>query len=261
MASQWLPAFLPPWQRTTRRPPNPSPTRAQARLAALPFVKDVHPERVLTRSLMAASAEAVAEGQRAQFAACGADGSGGEPCVAKRPGRMQTRPTFSLEDNLEQAEEEAAGHGAPAGAQRVGNDSYAAGTAARRQRRQRHLLQAPETLASILQVRGSGLVPTCGLLLPCWVAGAAGPAWVRSSVHRLAPRGRCAAASQPAVARILLAGSVPAAACRMSELLAGSIVLPQADKVWAQGFKGQGVKMGVFDTGIKGDHPDVKHIV
>lgn len=124
----------------------------QARLTALPFVKDVHPERVLTRSLMAASAEEVAAGQRAQFAACGADGSGDEPCVAKRPGRMQTRPTFSLEDNLAAAEEEAAEQGAPAGSQRVGNDSYAAGTAARRQRRQRHLLQSPETLASILQV-------------------------------------------------------------------------------------------------------------
>ena len=34
-----------------------------------------------------------------------------------------------------------------------------------------------------------------------------------------------------------------------------------ADKLWEEGFKGQGVKMGVFDTGIRGDHPDVKHIV
>lgn len=42
-------------------------------------------------------------------------------------------------------------------------------------------------------------------------------------------------------------------------LVASSLL--QADKVWAEGFRGQGVKMGVFDTGIKGDHPDVKHIV
>ncbi len=30
--------------------------------------------------------------------------------------------------------------------------------------------------------------------------------------------------------------------------------------LWAW-FSGQGVRMGVFDTGIKGDHPDVKNIV
>lgn len=33
-----------------------------------------------------------------------------------------------------------------------------------------------------------------------------------------------------------------------------------ADKLWEQGFRGQGVKMGVFDTGIRADHPHVKNI-
>jgi membrane-bound transcription factor site-1 protease len=45
-------------------------------------------------------------------------------------------------------------------------------------------------------------------------------------------------------------------------LQAGSLAsILQADSVWAEGFSGQGVRMGVFDTGIKGDHPDVKNIV
>uniref|UniRef100_A0A061RBV8 Membrane-bound transcription factor site-1 protease n=1 Tax=Tetraselmis sp. GSL018 TaxID=582737 RepID=A0A061RBV8_9CHLO len=34
----------------------------------------------------------------------------------------------------------------------------------------------------------------------------------------------------------------------------------QADKLWSHGFKGQKVKMGVFDTGIRKDHPHVKNI-
>ncbi len=33
-----------------------------------------------------------------------------------------------------------------------------------------------------------------------------------------------------------------------------------ADQLWAEGFKGQGVRMGVFDTGIRSDHPHVKNI-
>lgn len=167
--------------RSTHLPAFPPP-QLQAALGRLPFVKDVHPERMLTRSLMAATAKGVAAGQHAQFAACSGAAAVGGPCVQKRPGRMQTRPTFSLEDNLEDAEEEGQQQ-APAGAQRVANDTVASGSGAG-QRRRRALLQSG-TLASILA----------------------------------------------------------------------------ADKVWEQGFKGQGVKMGVFDTGIKGDHPDVKHIV
>lgn len=165
-------------------------------------MKDVHPERVLTRSLMAATAEGVAAAQHAQYSDCeGGDGI----CISKRPGRMTTRPTFSLQDNVEDAEEEEEEQrqqqqrqkqqGWPKGGQRVANDTYtytgisaggsSAGGASPQRRRQRSLLQGKQTLASILQ----------------------------------------------------------------------------ADAVWAQGFRGKGVKMGVFDTGIKGDHPDVKHIV
>jgi membrane-bound transcription factor site-1 protease len=142
----------------------------------------VHPERQISRSLMAAADAAEEQQQQQQgvgslsgmhSAPCGDGDDGGvdATCVAKRPGRLQTRPTFSLEDNLC-----ADGCGDLPGG--VGNGTIAAA------RRRRRLLQQG-TLASILQ----------------------------------------------------------------------------ADTLWAQGFAGQGVKMGVFDTGIKGDHPDVKHIV
>lgn len=33
-----------------------------------------------------------------------------------------------------------------------------------------------------------------------------------------------------------------------------------AQELWDAGFKGAGVKMGVFDTGIRLDHPHVKNI-
>ena len=33
-----------------------------------------------------------------------------------------------------------------------------------------------------------------------------------------------------------------------------------AERLWEQGFKGAKVKMGVFDTGIRADHPHVKNI-
>lgn len=33
-----------------------------------------------------------------------------------------------------------------------------------------------------------------------------------------------------------------------------------AQSLWAAGFQGKGVKMGVFDTGIRDDHPHVKNI-
>eukprot|EP00208_Stichococcus_sp_RCC1054_P004683 CAMPEP_0206137894 /NCGR_PEP_ID=MMETSP1473-20131121/2920_1 /ASSEMBLY_ACC=CAM_ASM_001109 /TAXON_ID=1461547 /ORGANISM="Stichococcus sp, Strain RCC1054" /LENGTH=1275 /DNA_ID=CAMNT_0053531159 /DNA_START=224 /DNA_END=4048 /DNA_ORIENTATION=+ len=34
----------------------------------------------------------------------------------------------------------------------------------------------------------------------------------------------------------------------------------QAERLWEKGFRGAGVKMGVFDTGIRDDHPHVKNI-
>lgn len=36
--------------------------------------------------------------------------------------------------------------------------------------------------------------------------------------------------------------------------------LLNADQLWQEGFAGQGVRMGVFDTGIREDHPHVKRI-
>ncbi|EFN59013.1 hypothetical protein CHLNCDRAFT_33771 [Chlorella variabilis] len=178
----------------------------KSRLEQLPFVKGVHPERRLTRSLLAApepgaeqqeehaqdAAAADAARPGTQFAPCSSSSSGGvgsleQACASKRQGRLQTRPTFSLEDNLSEEEEELA----DALSARIGNDTFTPESSQQRRlrrrlqgRRRRQLLQQG-TLASILQ----------------------------------------------------------------------------ADSLWAQGFRGQGVKMGVFDTGIKGDHPDVKHIV
>ncbi len=48
----------------------------------------------------------------------------------------------------------------------------------------------------------------------------------------------------------------------MRRLLAANTVTSifGAPELWAAGFKGQGVKMGVFDTGIRLDHPHVKNI-
>jgi subtilisin family serine protease len=33
-----------------------------------------------------------------------------------------------------------------------------------------------------------------------------------------------------------------------------------ADAIWEKGYSGQGVKVGVFDTGIREDHPHIRHI-
>jgi hypothetical protein len=33
------------------------------------------------------------------------------------------------------------------------------------------------------------------------------------------------------------------------------------EPLWAQGFKGGGVRMGVFDTGIKEEHPNIANIM
>ncbi len=44
---------------------------------------------------------------------------------------------------------------------------------------------------------------------------------------------------------------------RVSKCMQGAF---HAEKLWEAGFKGAGVKMGVFDTGIRPDHPHVKNI-
>ena len=137
-------------------------------------MKGVHPDRRLTRALMQEEAEEggddgeeedseAAGGVAAAAQAAAPCGPGSSPaCVQKRPGRMQTRPTFSLEDNQE----------GPGG-----------GSSSRR--RKRRLQQS----------------------------------------------------------------SADALTTRLS-----------AQTLWEEGFKGKGVKVGVFDTGIKGDHPHVKNI-
>ena len=41
---------------------------------------------------------------------------------------------------------------------------------------------------------------------------------------------------------------------------ASVVALFKAEKLWKEGFRGELVKMGVFDTGIRLDHPHVKNI-
>ena len=58
-------------------------------------------------------------------------------------------------------------------------------------------------------------------------------------------------------------GSAPSLdPAELRRLLAANSVtsVSGAPELWAAGFKGQGVKMGVFDTGIRLDHPHVKNI-
>eukprot|EP00887_Chlorella_sp_A99_P005260 scaffold1.g5260.t1 len=170
------------------------PGPVQAELERLPFVKDVHPERRLTRQLLhQEEADGRSQQQQpqqqqqqqqqwgpggpaqepGQFGPCDATGAdAGEHCVRKRPGRLQTRPTFSLEDNQQVAQP---------GSHRVGNDTDAREAAATRRRA---LLRAQHNLAHLLK----------------------------------------------------------------------------ADQLWAAGYRGQNVRMGVFDTGIKNPHPHVKNI-
>lgn len=139
----------------------------QGRLHAVAGVKDVHPEKMVSFGILQSPAPAPQE----QFSACH-----GDPlCVRKRPGRLQTRPTFSLEENNIE------GLGDPTSGVPLSNGTSAPGG---RINRRRYLSQG-RNLATILS----------------------------------------------------------------------------ADALWAQGYRGQGVKMGVFDTGIKDPHPDVDNIV
>ena len=48
--------------------------------------------------------------------------------------------------------------------------------------------------------------------------------------------------------------------CRRLLQRQGIPLMFSADQLWDQGFRGAGVKMGVFDTGIRSDHPHVKNI-
>lgn len=167
------------WQRQSPA----LPCHMQGQLLGLGFVKGVHPDRQLSQSLLAEAAAPGAAGP----VATGGSSDDDELRVQKRPGRMQTRPTYSLEENQGWDEEEeavAAGAGSSL-PRRVGNDSDPA-AAAQQQRR------------------------------------------------RVLATGRSQSQSLP-------------------HLLG-------ADQLWEQGFRGQRVKMGVFDTGVRGDHPHIKNI-
>ena len=48
--------------------------------------------------------------------------------------------------------------------------------------------------------------------------------------------------------------------CRRLLQRQGVPLMFSAEQLWEQGFRGAGVKMGVFDTGIRSDHPHVKNI-
>ncbi|GAB4817967.1 hypothetical protein N2152v2_005013 [Parachlorella kessleri] len=206
---------------------------ARGFLSQLGFVKGVHPDRKFTRAPLWASPRSGDElqpaGEQPAASATGAaaavaqqlKGAGGQAGSVdmtaaaarqgvqqqvaqheeeegahvgayKRPGRLQTRPTFSLEDNV--------------GALESDPDVAA----------------SPEALAFF------------GV----------------HSHHRVG--NDSSADSGPALQR---------RARRLQSYLGRPLpVLLGADKLWLEGFRGQTVKVGVFDTGVRADHPHIKHI-
>ena len=62
------------------------------------------------------------------------------------------------------------------------------------------------------------------------------------------------------VSNASLAGVTGDARRRLLNAQNGVTSLLGAERLWEQGFKGAKVKMGVFDTGIRADHPHVKNI-
>ena len=60
----------------------------------------------------------------------------------------------------------------------------------------------------------------------------------------------------------LSSGNSTGAAQQRRQLLSKNSVTAafSAQSLWSAGFLGKGVKMGVFDTGIRQDHPHVKNI-
>jgi membrane-bound transcription factor site-1 protease len=160
-------------------------------LGALEDVKDIHAERMLSLSLRSSSAPSSepfqpcststsntsstddANDDRPQEQVVIAMEHGEALCATKRPGRLQTRSTFALEDNyLEDGFPEDEIQGTSTSALQI------------EKRKRRLLLDSSNNLASLLKVK----------------------------------------------------------------------------TIWDQGHRGQGVRMGVFDTGIHENHPDVKNI-
>jgi membrane-bound transcription factor site-1 protease len=170
------------------------------RFQGMQSVKDVQPERMMTRDIQGLKiapvqgdilhGENVARNPlpKGHFEPCSQDdpvAAVGPNCVRKRPGRLQTRPTFSLEDNVLQ------------------NNNNA------------------------------NIDPTADR---------------GKNIDFSFPLDNATFALSSGSRRILLQGrSLP------------NVIA--AHKLWALGFTGAEVKIGVFDTGIKADHPDVKNIV
>jgi hypothetical protein len=71
-------------------------------------------------------------------------------------------------------------------------------------------------------------------------------------LHDDAPAGNVSAAGP--------AGGGAGAAARRLAARNSVTALFGAERLWAAGFRGAGVRMGVFDTGIRADHPHVKNI-
>ena len=66
--------------------------------------------------------------------------------------------------------------------------------------------------------------------------------------------------SEELISNASLAGVNGDARRRLLNAQNGVTSLLGAERLWEQGFKGAKVKMGVFDTGIRADHPHVKNI-
>lgn len=158
---------------------------SQASLAAVPGVRDVHPQRRLTRALAWYDDKA--------------SGGGGRPAPAAGGGNTTTTTTSG--PTLDFAS-------SPPGSTGLWADPAAGGAIRKRPGR--------------LTTR-----PTLGL----------------------AGRGDADVEPHRAARRALLAPAHPGVAAAL-----------HAPDLWARGITGAGVRVGIFDTGVKGDHPHIKNI-
>lgn len=174
-------------------PPSPSTAEVLAALRSLPFVRDVHAQRKLTRALAwvdAANKEEEEEREtapssstntnnnddkRPAFSALSSLFDAGRGGILKRPGRLTTRPTLGLFSGDDDDDE-----------------------------------------------------------------GAKQPAKTSSSSHRRSLRDAAAASTSPSPPSVAAESGAPA--------------------LWRLGHLGAGVRVGVFDTSVRADHPDIAHV-
>jgi hypothetical protein len=104
-----------------------------------------------------------------------------------------------------------------------------------------------------------GCAPTC---LRSWCAHCARPAGAsaRAPTRRLCTRPTLGLDDDELRGNASDAGGVAGAARRRLAARNSVTALFGAERLWAAGFRGAGVRMGVFDTGIRADHPHVKNI-